>query len=486
MRDAMGRAWRRWLPILLCAGAALACGSGSDGSGGKTGTRVPDPDANFPRAPAEFFGALVYVDPDGPACGGELPEPDGSPARPFCRVTDALDSLEPDRTPVALLLAGATYPERVLIDREATWIVGASEGRGPRLEPQQDGAALLFDRATDVHVLHVDIGATRGEAVHIRGGSVRLVGVEIDGVSAVDAERPGHGIQVQDGARLQATDVAVANASGVGVLVDGSTLDATDLVVTGAEAGGVRLQRAADADLTRPVLSDCRVFGLGVYGSQVEVSDGAIRGTRRSGIEGGDGVVVAPRAGESGRGEARLKGTRVEDNARLGVLVDDVAEARFEAVVVANNTRGGLWAQHLERPVMLIDSEILGNHVAGVAAVEGAAVEIEGGRVADTLAGLAASDGAVAEEVGDGLLALAGGRISANGTDVLRTFRAALFVDAAAGRIDGGNVAAARYGVVVQNDGDGVLDPATVDVDELRIEPPEPLAVLGAVEAFGN
>ena len=93
----LGRqAWLAWLGCLPLAG-----GWGCDR--GNVSTRVPDPDDVYPSPPMAFSGALVYVNAAQPGCE----QGDGTAARPFCGVGQALAS---PPGPLAVLVAPADYP----------------------------------------------------------------------------------------------------------------------------------------------------------------------------------------------------------------------------------------------------------------------------------------------------------------------------------------------------------------------------------------
>jgi hypothetical protein len=166
-----------------------------------------------------------------------------------------------------------------------------------------------------------------GTGLYVEGADVRLEDVELatflQGVQTV----PAYGIAAVRGARVETLGVTLSGSEGIGLLHAGTRGLHTDLTASNHRFGAVWLQDSDAFELRgASALLDNRLAGLVAVRSSGLVVEGAmVRGTRAQlsiygetpGIETADGVqVLAP------TGAVTLRDVALEDNGRVGVLVD--------------------------------------------------------------------------------------------------------------------------------------------------------------------
>ncbi|MCA9543729.1 MAG: hypothetical protein KC613_05045 [Myxococcales bacterium] len=464
----LGRqAWLAWLGCLPLAG-----GWGCDR--GNVSTRVPDPDDVYPSPPMAFSGALVYVNAAQPGCE----QGDGTAARPFCGVGQALAS---PPGPLAVLVAPADYPEAVQVTRSDVWIMGRRGDARARLTASTEGTALTVTQAQRVVVDGLQVGPRPGLGVLAYGGELTLQDVQVREIGAGTA-LPGDGIVAVAGARLTARDVAIDGVARVGLLVadtegpDGR-LDAEALGVRGFGAGGISAQGQVVAALRGITVEDGGVYGVGAFGATLSVDGGTVARIARVDGQGGDAVVGA--LGGGAPAALALDDLTVEDSARVGILADG-AGGRVAGVTVRGSAGGGLWAIG-PHTLEVADSRFERSAIVGLAALDGAQLTAREVVVDEVVAGVALRGGRL-EDVGDGVMVL-GARLEAEALTVAASHRAGLLLDSGTVDWQRGEVSDVRFGVVVQNGGqltDAGLSFAQVrEVD--RLEPAEPLPVVRAL-----
>jgi hypothetical protein len=381
--------------------------------------------------------------PDPRALDPALPEPvrwvragaapgDGSRARPFATLAQALASLPPAGGTVALAAGRHAVTSPVAV-RGAVAIVGA--GATHAALAVTDGASAFTVRAgarltlRDLSVEHPaadtragstgDVDAAAGGAVALRdvlfsrpqsavvvaGAGTRLVA---DGVTVRLAR--GRGVAVLDGARATLRDALLRDGADVGVLAapsvadgPGGSLQLADALVAANAAGGVslagRLDAMAGADCDAADLAagagdfDCllRVAVTANGAAGVTVADRRIALVRRSyvaatrtgGGAAGDGLVVT--RGAHLRLDDDLaaldpmtalgRGTQVLANARAGVLADLAGTAfRANGALIGSNGGPGVVLQRGAHAPAFDACVVSDNAGAGLAVSTGASV----------------------------------------------------------------------------------------------------------------
>lgn len=291
---------------------------------------------------------------------------DGSGARPFTSVDDAIAASRAEGAPKAVLLWPGTYP--VSLD------LGADLGDDTlRIQGCSAGEVILQASSADVPVIKV----SAGQGLDIRGVTVSggkrglwvwqgatvtvhdlhavgngLLGVVIDGAATVATMSDivvsdptpvvsyggGYGLVVQ-GAIVAVSNLTVSGASENGVLVDGGTASASfaGLTVSGTSprsdgwyGRGMTVQQLARVSITDGTFTgnhDAGIFGLGA--AALDMSNVYVSLTEASilsaiDVTSGDGIVVSD-APENGPYDARyfsasLQDVTVEGSSRAGVL----------------------------------------------------------------------------------------------------------------------------------------------------------------------
>ena len=227
------------------------------------------------RAPG-FEGDVLYVLPTA------RPGGDGTRARPIRLAAVAL-ATAPAGAIVALGLGD--YPEW-LRSETAVAIVGACVDGVRVAAPNRGEASLDLDLAgtggqlvRDL-TLAADAPRTLGALVRVEGQPVSLRSILVTGTDhggivfqgeqagslsdVVVREPGGQGLEVREGARVQAERLVVEAAGGTGVFVNRragdarSTLTLSDAVVSGPGRQGIEVARGSSADLAQIGRASCR------------------------------------------------------------------------------------------------------------------------------------------------------------------------------------------------------------------------------------
>lgn len=346
---------------------------------------VPDACGEGPWGAIDRSGAVVHVAPWGSAAG------DGSETGPVDTVVRGLE-LAADGAAEVVALELGTYDERLAFSRVAD--APRIEGRcseGVVLASPEDEFPVISALDSDVtvrgltlrggspgvfagrtaaglpsYVLLADVvlEEAAGHAVVASGEGV-LIGLEyvtVTSVRALDSGNLGRGVAVENGARISAVGLEIQQADDVGTWASGtdSQLDLLASWIRGGARGGVVIEDGARLEADRLVLEANGGVALRVSGpgSGAELLDSEIRQTTR--IEGepasGVGVLVDSQAG--------LAGTR------LGIVDSEGPGA------IA--TLGATFACE--------ECALLGNGLAGAAALDGGIVRLDGGQVSTTVA----------------------------------------------------------------------------------------------------
>lgn len=421
--------------LAACGGEAPAAPPAAPACAGDDRAPVPDENGGFRcvevgASPAAAAGAFADADFAGAALAppvahvraGAAPGGDGSAARPFAAVAEALRG-----GAATVLLARGSYAlaETVALDR-AVALVGAGAGatvlRAPDVGPalRARGAAVTVARLTVVGsaassapVVDVAEGATatlRHAIVDGGAGGARVAGAaaqaSFERVTVVRAREAG--VTVEDGARARLVGVAVRDGAGLGVIAGASAAGgaagrvllreswvarngAEGVSLTGDASGATGFATCDDALTAARGALDCVALtavqanaGTGLYVSgprRVVGRADLLSGTRaRAGAPSGDGLFVG--AGSSVEldrgvvGDARMgHGSWWVANARAGVLVSGAgASARVQGASVRDNAGPGVFVQAGATLDGLLYSAVERNGGVGLGAGEGAAL----------------------------------------------------------------------------------------------------------------
>lgn len=266
-----------------------------------------------------------------------------------------------------------------------------------------------------------------------RGTEASLVEVEVTDTLEPNTGAGGVGLQAAGGASLRAESSVVRRSTGIGVygVEDGTTVELVDTLIEetdplgdGTLGRGVWIALGATVTATRTVIDSATETGLflSLEGASARVEDVVVRGTRpRPDGTYGRGVELYVGASLTGAGlvvEAnRGTGLTVSDP---GTVVDLTRSVVADTAVDANLDGRGVDAQ-LGASVTLTDSEIRGNHEAGVMAWDsGTVVTLIDSEVTDTLP---LPDGSV----GRGVEAMNGARVSLVGGALRRNYSVGVF-----------------------------------------------------------
>jgi hypothetical protein len=229
--------------------------------------------------------------------------PDGSAARPYRTIVDALDAAQANALPgVELLVAGGLYSGDLLITRN-TRIIGDARGN-PVIEGSiiSDGAYRLVlqdvriipdagvgisvdNPCAETRVDGVRVENATGYGILQRGGSIEIADTLVDATQSEDVNLTrGTGIYLTCGVDAQVDDVILTNNESAALVVIGEDttaegadlrvvgtgvhpLLAADLCVAPAVLGAVQVRLGARAEFDVFYISDNDVIGLLVAGA---------------------------------------------------------------------------------------------------------------------------------------------------------------------------------------------------------------------------
>lgn len=385
---------------------------------------------------------------------------DGSRARPFGSLSEALARVPGGGPPLRVHLAPGRYPGPFVLPAGVE-LVGAGAGsvlHGGGTEPvvRAPGGALLKDlvleggswgleaagpvRLEAVRFREQGTGAVRVEAGHLtvvgggfEAGGTGAVGVLLvggsraevreatftgafrRGVEARDSEAELESVRFrgpltalyQEAGRVRLRDVSVAGGSEVGLFVQRGTLRLEDVTVTGHEYG----LQSMKATLEGRGFTSVRAVraGVALIGSQVELEDTVVLG---SGGFGGVSLVAS---------ETVLRGLRVDGAQEYGVTATRGRLRLERAILTRLTTRDGDAGDGLHLRDTRVEAEglvVRGAAGVGVLAAQGSQVVLreaslescrEAGVWAETLARVTAVGLEVRGSGGPALVALEDG-----------------------------------------------------------------------------
>ena len=404
--------------------------------GGRTWTDHPCARLGASDGPGEAEPGSIWV------VAGAPPGGDGSEARPFSTIAEAL-AMRPDAR--ALALSAGTHPVRGWTVTRPLSVRGAGVGSTTLSAASSDPALTARGAPVALQALTLrrDDGGPAVEAlVRIEGGEislrdVRLVG-GLDAIHGVGAVVRGEGVNVEaparDGVRAEGGLVALENfavrgAGAQGLRLDGAHFDLRrgavvgcrrhGFVVTGVapSTGGRRSCDGSEGDgpidcLTQVTALDNHVAGVFLEGTrQVEARGVLAAGTRLGDVVGGragDGVVIR-RASvrfdpELTGAEARGQGSAAVDNDRVGLLVQGAGgTVSVHGALLAANRGGGMLIGAGAHVSDVRESQFESNAVGGLMMTPGTVVGVvQCNGIVDTHEGsLETTTGTLA--LGDGL-----------------------------------------------------------------------------------
>jgi hypothetical protein len=289
---------------------------------------------------------------------------DGTIARPFGTIADALRSATPGRT---VALAAGRYDEAIE-PTAGVRIVGAC-ARDTVLSSATPSAsrAVVTVLAHDVGLAHLRIETSARPGIAVAEGSLRLDrvivrDVELAGVLAlpggvvegegvlIDATRPragtgGHALYAEDGGHIELSRVALLTSSDAAVFATGagSAVRLADATITGTRPApasqgghGVQAQLGASVELERTAVTENEDAGVfAIAGGTVRLTDVVVSHTRTREADGkgGQGLYVQDDA------SATAMRVLLSDNHEVAVVAR-AATLALEDVVV-RDTRAG-------------------------------------------------------------------------------------------------------------------------------------------------
>jgi hypothetical protein len=301
--------------------------------------------------------------------------PDGSEARPYRTVVDALAAAQANALPrVELRVAGGLYVGDLVITR-STRIIGDARGspfiqgsitsdgafrlemRDLRVGPPAGIGISVDDACASTRLDGVGVEGARGYGILQRGGSIEIADtlVEETQSEAVNLTR-GAGIYLTCGVGARLDDVTLVSNASAGLVVVGEDTRAiganlrvsdtgvhpslaADLCAAPALMGAVQVRLGASAGFNLFSIRDNDVIGLLVAGadgagmaSDATVRDGTIARTRARAGDCAGGINVD--------GELELADFVCEEADLAGLLLARDGEADLESGTVSSNVIG--------------------------------------------------------------------------------------------------------------------------------------------------
>lgn len=392
---------------------------------------------------ADWPDATGLPDPVRYVRSGVAPGGDGTPARPFSSLAEALSAAPTVRTlifsrgdhPVApslalpaeltLVGAGATATSLTLsTDGAGLVVLAASRLSAASLTLRYPGdspapeTAILLD-ATDAAITLRDVALDHGhDALRLTGGTLSATRLTVRRAAR-------YGVHLRASARATLDDVILRDGAQQGLRVEASHVQITRALVTANARHGVVL--LGDADLTggrascfdaaatagaRDCLDGLVSHGNGVAGLYVEgrhtvdVRRASLAGTRLAAVmdsQAGDGLVVSAGAtvtldGDITTPDRQGMGTLVAGNARVGVLAQGLnASVTIRGALIAANAGGGVLLGANASAPMVGECLLVANAFGGLVITPGATAGIvQCNGIAETRTGtLLTSGGAV-------------------------------------------------------------------------------------------
>jgi hypothetical protein len=311
--------WAFWVTPVLYACSFQPQQGGSDG-----GDNSDDaPSTARCDAPPAFDRGLtptttIFV---APTTSGT---PDGSMARPFTSLNDALANQQPG---TRIVVQGGSYPGETIVDLRGTaaapfWI------EGPTTSPRATFTSSVRFAAPQYVVLrHLDFMPTTGLALVLDDANVRAPGT-------------AHHVALED---VHATSSGSSNCM---VLTGIEDVHADGIVTTGCVAG-VRMVGAQRAMLSRLRISGSSLAAITISGGsedieirQSVITDPGMRGIWIGGIS-SEEEFRPPLTAATGNAEA--SNVRVLNTVIVGDTGDAIACSQCRDVVVAGNLVMGTW-----------------------------------------------------------------------------------------------------------------------------------------------
>lgn len=416
------------------------------------------PDCDYPAPPADA-GATSYV------CAGS--DGDGSESDPYGSLAQAVNEAVAGAT---ILVAAGSYAENVMV-RKPVRIVGSSDPASPdaaaaRLEAPAPNA-LVVEGAQGVILQGLYVANPAGVGIWLKNGAQATVqGSRVEGATAPF----GYGVLATE-STVTLRSSAVAGSAGIGVYLVGSVAIIDDDKISGNLGGGVRAEQCPSVDVLHAEVDANTDFGVLYAGSVGIIDDDKITGTERNAST-ADGIIVTSANGV--RSDVTVRASTIEGNGRAGILfAGDVVGIIDDDKITGNgfgvsDKGAGIAFQDgagTSGALRLIASELTGNAFAGIAVFAGATASIEGNSIAGTEqpgTGIFPSPAP-----GDGIAVFDGASATVLNNMVSASFRAGLFVAAAAGSstsVTGNTLSGNAFGVVLQEQG---ADPVTVDASNM-------------------
>ncbi|MBH25551.1 MAG: hypothetical protein CMH57_14095 [Myxococcales bacterium] len=326
------------------------------------------PDAPWPdeatlrqRAGDAFAaGQIVYVSADAD------PDGDGSREAPAQTVAAALaiaddgdvvavgvgrydEAVALDR-PVALLgacAASTTLAAPTADDEAGTLTVSGAGVRVGDLTVTGPRPGIVVEASGDAVLEGVQAHEATKNGVWIRGGTATLRRSAIRETRSNATQELGYGLNVTDGASLEATQLFIWRNRRVGLRVDGAETHAlaSDAIIAETRpqelddtAGiGLAVQNGASLEGERLVVANNRTYGVYMtLGGTAHVTDLHVQGTLAQASDGtqGYGIVVST--------ESSLEAERVvlERNTRSGAILFETGHVRFLDAVITGTQPG--------------------------------------------------------------------------------------------------------------------------------------------------
>jgi hypothetical protein len=383
----------------------------------------------------------------------------------FQTIQSAITAAESGAT---IRVCPANYAENLIIDKSITI---ESTGEPFTLQaPDLDAVVISGAVAVTLRALRIDAPTRVG--VMASTARVTLEDVAIDALDGADDDAAA-AIRC-DACVLDLMRTCISNIDGLGIWANRAEVFAEGLELSDLSNMGLAGIDSAlalgDLSIERATIAGIAIFG----GSVAATGMTAVQETRATqGGIGGDGIVITDTGAEVPVDFAALT---AQDNERLGVLVSGAVDGVVRGGVLAENNRGGFIAQN--QTVFVLNAvTIERNTHVGVQALS-AELRLENAPVTDTEGGELLGGGGLIE-TGDGLVGLAGARITVDAVQLDRNARSGILLDGAETRLDSGLEASSSrnngLGAVFQNGATGP-EPALLIVED-NVEPEQRIEV---------
>jgi len=436
---------RRALPVCLLV--AAACGGGGSSTCKAPFALETDSGACAGVSEGKLCDRRFCVPADA-TCGTTFyveagASGDGTEDRPFGTLAQATAAEAGDCIAIAAgsYQGAAIGPGVSLFGAGAAWVtleggkaaatLVVEGGAGARVRGVHVGGpapGISAEGASGLVIEQVAVEAAAEVGIALFDSTAELRSVLVRGTTG----EPGYGVYAQGGEITVRSSLSETNG-GAGIVAIGGRLVARETVVRDNSGYGVAVQGTSETSTLEEllVIGNGRV-GVFASGAPVRLDSCEVASTRV--VDGGARLIEA----QAGADVEIAGDSRLHDSEKIGVFVD-ASRLLMEGGECSSNEERGFWLQGIGldqvidgRSVMLDGVMVQDNGFVGVGGTEAAGLVIQAGVVGRTRL-IPILDGASIVRAGDGLQALNGTDLLAQGVLLEGNERAAALFDASTG-----------------------------------------------------